>query len=80
MARRSSEAVAAARVDFTAAIAERAYFKALDRGFAPGHELEDWLAAERELSALMSGARMPTAKKPAVRRKTAKAAKTKKPK
>lgn len=30
-------------------IAERAYFLAADRGFAPGAELEDWLAAEREI-------------------------------
>jgi hypothetical protein len=29
-------------------IAELAYFKAQQRGFAPGHELEDWLAAEAE--------------------------------
>jgi hypothetical protein len=49
MARKSSAAMASARADFAAAIAERAYFKALSRGFAPGHELEDWLAAEREL-------------------------------
>ena len=26
-----------------------AYFKAKARGFAPGYELEDWLAAEREV-------------------------------
>lgn len=26
-----------------------AYFKAAARGFAPGHELEDWLAAEAEI-------------------------------
>jgi hypothetical protein len=25
-----------------------AYFRALARGFAPGHELDDWLAAEKE--------------------------------
>jgi len=25
-----------------------AYYKALARGFAPGHELDDWLAAEKE--------------------------------
>jgi hypothetical protein len=25
-----------------------AYFKAQQRGFAPGHELDDWLAAEQE--------------------------------
>ncbi len=31
-------------------IAELAYFKAEQRGFEPGHELEDWLAAETELA------------------------------
>lgn len=30
-------------------IREAAYFHAAQRGFAPGHELEDWLAAEAEL-------------------------------
>jgi hypothetical protein len=29
-------------------IAELAYGKAESRGFEPGHELEDWLEAERE--------------------------------
>ena len=29
-------------------IAELAYCKAENRGFEPGHELEDWLEAERE--------------------------------
>lgn len=29
-------------------IAIAAYFKAQARGFAPGHEMEDWLAAEAE--------------------------------
>lgn len=29
-------------------IAEIAYFRAMKRGFAPGHELEDWIAAEVE--------------------------------
>ena len=32
-------------------IAELAYFKAEKRGFAPGHEEEDWLAAEAEVDA-----------------------------
>ena len=32
-------------------IAVSAYLRAAQRGFAPGHELEDWLAAERELEA-----------------------------
>lgn len=29
-------------------IATAAYYKAQSRGFLPGHELEDWLSAERE--------------------------------
>jgi hypothetical protein len=32
-----------------ARIAEAAYWRAERRGFAPGHELEDWLDAEREV-------------------------------
>ena len=32
-----------------ALIAEAAYFRAERRGFAPGHEAEDWLAAEAEV-------------------------------
>lgn len=33
-----------------AMIAEAAYYRAERRGFAPGHELEDWLQAEAELA------------------------------
>lgn len=33
-------------------IAEAAYYRAEKRGFAPGAELDDWLAAEREIEAL----------------------------
>jgi hypothetical protein len=33
-----------------AMIAEAAYYIAERRGFDPGHELEDWLRAEREMS------------------------------
>lgn len=32
-------------------IQEVAYYKAEKRGFEPGHELEDWLAAEAEVDA-----------------------------
>jgi DUF2934 family protein len=32
-------------------IAQAAYFRALNRGFAPGHDMEDWLAAEVEVDA-----------------------------
>jgi hypothetical protein len=33
-----------------AMIARAAYFRAQQRGFAGGHELEDWLAAEAEVA------------------------------
>jgi Protein of unknown function (DUF2934) len=35
-------------------IAEAAYLRAQQRGFAPGYELEDWLAAEQEIDALLA--------------------------
>lgn len=40
-----------------ALIAKAAYYRAEKRGFAPGHETEDWLAAESEVDArLLRGA------------------------
>jgi hypothetical protein len=41
--------------DCRAEIAETAYLKAERRGFAPGHELEDWLAAENEVEQRLAG-------------------------
>ena len=38
-----------------ALIAEIAYFRAQSRGFEPGHEEEDWLAAEAEVERRLSG-------------------------
>jgi len=35
---------------FRAMVEERAYFKAERRDFASGHELDDWLEAEQEIS------------------------------
>jgi len=35
--------------DLHARIAELAYFKAQQRGFEPGRDLEDWLEAETEV-------------------------------
>ena len=35
-------------------IAQAAYLRAQRRGFAPGHELEDWLAAEAEVDAALA--------------------------
>jgi hypothetical protein len=54
----SRKSAAAPRVAFTrearhAMIAEGAYLRAERRGFLPGHETEDWLAAEAEVDALM---------------------------
>jgi hypothetical protein len=37
-----------------ALIAEIAYLRAQRRGFEPGHELEDWLAAEAEVDRRVS--------------------------
>jgi hypothetical protein len=37
-------------------ISEAAYYRAKQRGFAPGHELEDWIQAEAEVKRRM-GAR-----------------------
>ena len=34
-------------------IAHAAYHRAERRGFSPGHELEDWLAAEHEINHLL---------------------------
>jgi hypothetical protein len=39
--------------DRQAMIAEAAYYRSAARGFAPGHELDDWLAAEAEIDALL---------------------------
>ena len=66
MARRPSDAVTK-QPDFSATIAERAYFKAQQRGFVPGHELEDWLAAEQEL--IGAGKPPPKPRKAPARRK-----------
>jgi hypothetical protein len=43
-----------------ALIAEAAYYRAERRGFEPGHETEDWIAAEAEVDAnLLQGASVP---------------------
>lgn len=36
-------------------IAQAAYSLAEARGFVPGHEIEDWLAAEREVDSHFAG-------------------------
>jgi hypothetical protein len=37
-------------------VAQLAYFRAETRNFEPGHEIEDWLLAEAEVNARLSGA------------------------
>lgn len=41
--------------ELNAMISRAAYLRAERRGFEPGHEVEDWLAAEAEIRAAMSG-------------------------
>jgi hypothetical protein len=36
-------------------IQESAYFKAKERGFAPGHEVQDWIEAEAEVRRRLDG-------------------------
>ena len=36
-------------------IQESAYFKAKERGFAPGHEVQDWIEAEAEVRRRLEG-------------------------
>lgn len=36
-------------------IAEAAYFRAEQRGFAPGNEMSDWLCAESDVEHLLRG-------------------------
>ncbi|HEX5049790.1 MAG TPA: DUF2934 domain-containing protein [Gammaproteobacteria bacterium] len=74
MARRSLEVVGLAKPDMRAVIAERAYYLAERRGFEPGHEVDDWLAAEREIAALASGPRAAAAPKKPRRKNGATAA------
>lgn len=40
--------------DLHSMIEQAAFYRAAERGFAPGHELDDWLEAERRVRALYS--------------------------
>jgi hypothetical protein len=42
-----------------AMIAEGAYFRSARRGFEPGHEVVDWLAAESEIDAALTRGDLP---------------------
>ncbi len=54
-ARTRRNAAAYYREDRHASIAEAAYYRSKLRGFAPGHEIEDWLAAEEEVDQRLMG-------------------------
>ena len=41
--------------DRATCIAQAAYYLAEHRGFAPGHELDDWLTAESDVDARLIG-------------------------
>jgi Protein of unknown function (DUF2934) len=45
----SSDADQSARAQLDRMICEAAYYIAEQRGFEPGHELDDWLAAEAQI-------------------------------
>ena len=64
---RKTAGAADAIADRTHMVAEAAYYKAAQRGFAPGHELADWLAAEADIAELSAPA--PKAKAKAVRKR-----------
>ena len=44
-----SEVDESARAELDRMIGEAAYYIAEQRGFEPGHELDDWLAAEAQI-------------------------------
>jgi hypothetical protein len=60
-AAKSDAAVALSESARRAMVEQAAYLRAERRGFAPGGELEDWLAAEVEVDALLraGNGRMP---------------------
>ena len=59
-ARRPPKAAPSVPADRESMVRMAAFFRAERRGFAPGYEIEDWLAAEAEVSGL--GQSKPAAK------------------
>jgi hypothetical protein len=51
----AAAAVSHPPLDRYASIAQAAYFRSQHRGFKPGHEMEDWLAAEAEVDQRLRG-------------------------
>jgi hypothetical protein len=55
--RRTKPPIRTGDEELRASIAQAAYFRSERRGFVPGYELEDWLAAEREVNLRQSNGR-----------------------
>ena len=53
--REGSAAESLAQMDRHEMIAVAAYYRAEQRAFEPGHEMEDWLQAERQIEASLPG-------------------------
>lgn len=53
----TNHAVLEAQMARATRIREDAYFRAQCRGFEPGRELDDWLAAEREVDSQLAASR-----------------------
>jgi hypothetical protein len=54
-----SSAYAEPHPDRDAMIAEAAYYRSAHRGFEPGHEVDDWLAAESDIDAALARGDLP---------------------
>jgi hypothetical protein len=68
VARAGAKPAGPSRAEREARIRTAAYLRAERRGFAPGYEWEDWLAAEAEVDALRPAAAKPKPRKVATRK------------
>ena len=67
-ARRTPKAAPSVAADRESLVRMAAYLRAERRGFAPGYEIEDWLAAEAEVSARHKAQPAVPPRKPAARK------------
>jgi len=63
-AQRSPKASSSVPADRESQVRMVAYLRAERRGFAPGYEVEDWLAAEAEISERVGSGPAPAPRKP----------------
>jgi hypothetical protein len=67
-AKRPPKAAPSAPADRESLVRMAAYLRAERRGFAPGYEIEDWLAAEAEVHERQEARSAAQPRKPAVRK------------